>query len=183
MQISAPVSPGSSGSPVVNLHGEVVGIVRSGIATAQALNFAVPVERVTAIQRDSPVDFRDWYIKNESHLALSSFFDGDAAEAIRHYLEVPEPQRDAHDWNILAQSYRAMGKLQEASKAQRKAISLAAEKHESHEWWASSLKDMVEQERRARDAKATYAGSAGSVRGPLATWPRHSATCSVNSRI
>jgi hypothetical protein len=42
-QISAPISSGSSGSPVFNDHGEVIGVVVSSIEAGQNLNFAVPI--------------------------------------------------------------------------------------------------------------------------------------------
>jgi hypothetical protein len=46
IQISVPISPGSSGGPLFNLKGEVVGITSSGVVAegAQNLNFAVPID-------------------------------------------------------------------------------------------------------------------------------------------
>ncbi|HKT25355.1 MAG TPA: S1C family serine protease [Terriglobales bacterium] len=42
-QISAPISEGSSGSPVFNAHGDVIGVVVSTLESGQNLNFAVPI--------------------------------------------------------------------------------------------------------------------------------------------
>jgi len=42
LQISAPISAGSSGSPVVNTHGDVVGVAAAVGVDGQNLNFAVP---------------------------------------------------------------------------------------------------------------------------------------------
>lgn len=49
LQITAPISPGSSGSPVVNVRGEVVGVATLQLAKGQNLNFAMPGPRVMAL--------------------------------------------------------------------------------------------------------------------------------------
>jgi len=46
IQITAPISPGSSGSPVVNMRGEVIGVATLQAAEGQSLNFAVPADRI-----------------------------------------------------------------------------------------------------------------------------------------
>jgi S1-C subfamily serine protease len=46
LQISAPISPGSSGGPVFNDRGEVIGISTLLISGGQNLNFAVPINAV-----------------------------------------------------------------------------------------------------------------------------------------
>jgi len=42
IQITAPISPGSSGGPVVNLNGDVIGVAYAMIRGAQSINFAIP---------------------------------------------------------------------------------------------------------------------------------------------
>lgn len=50
IQITAPISPGSSGSPVVNMYGQVVGIATLQASEGQSLNFAVPAERIMQLR-------------------------------------------------------------------------------------------------------------------------------------
>jgi hypothetical protein len=52
LQISAPISHGSSGAPVLNAQGQVIGIVRSTIESGQALNFATATDIVRNMQMD-----------------------------------------------------------------------------------------------------------------------------------
>lgn len=44
LQISAPISPGNSGGPVVNEKGEVIGVATFTFSEGQNINFAIPVK-------------------------------------------------------------------------------------------------------------------------------------------
>ena len=44
LQISAPISEGSSGGPVLNKRGEVIGVAVATLKVGQNLNFAIPVK-------------------------------------------------------------------------------------------------------------------------------------------
>lgn len=45
-QITSPISPGSSGGPVLNRHGRVIGVATATLTGGQNLNFAVPSKEV-----------------------------------------------------------------------------------------------------------------------------------------
>lgn len=49
IQITAPISHGSSGGPVFNIYGEVIGISTSMLSSGQSLNFAVPASAIDAL--------------------------------------------------------------------------------------------------------------------------------------
>jgi serine protease Do len=49
LQITAPVSEGSSGSPVFNRKGEVIGVASFTLSEGQNLNFAIPSNAVKAL--------------------------------------------------------------------------------------------------------------------------------------
>ena len=53
-QITAPISHGSSGSPVFNSHGEAIGIAKGALTEGQNLNFSVPINYVRGMLRRRP---------------------------------------------------------------------------------------------------------------------------------
>ena len=50
MQITAPISTGSSGGPLFNMEGKVIGITTAILTNGENLNFAVPINDVKSMQ-------------------------------------------------------------------------------------------------------------------------------------
>jgi len=53
-QITAPISPGSSGGPLMNLNGEVIGVTFAQLVGGQNLNFAIPIVYIQPLLNDGP---------------------------------------------------------------------------------------------------------------------------------
>lgn len=58
LQITAAISPGSSGGPVLDKNGKVIGVVRMFVTKGQNLNFAVPIRYVEKLlqKNQRPID-------------------------------------------------------------------------------------------------------------------------------
>jgi hypothetical protein len=50
-QITAPISPGSSGGPLFDLRGNVIGITTASIVDGQNLNFAIPILLIDRLKK------------------------------------------------------------------------------------------------------------------------------------
>ncbi len=72
IQITSPISPGSSGSPVLNMFGEVIGVATFQYRQGQNLNFAIPI-----------VIAKKLVSTGEKELADLSFADTDALASAR----------------------------------------------------------------------------------------------------
>ncbi len=61
LQITAAISPGSSGSPVMNLDGRVLGVAVSQVVLGQSLNFAVPAPSIRRLLVEADGGLRKTY--------------------------------------------------------------------------------------------------------------------------
>jgi serine protease Do len=71
LQISAPISPGSSGGPLFNDAGEVIGISTSIASRGQNLNFGMPANALKPLLAAAkPVPIAEFTAKNSYHRAV-----------------------------------------------------------------------------------------------------------------
>ena len=135
IQITAPISPGSSGSPVVNMFGQVIGVATLQAAEGQSLNFAVPSERISQLRINDVQTFSSLSAetqKNKRSAAERSYSQGLAQLALDEYLKaLPYFEKAteidpnyAEAWYQAGYCYGVLGKHAEALRASRQAAKL-----------------------------------------------------------
>jgi len=90
VQISAPISPGSSGGPVVDKDANLIGVSVGGINGGQNLNFAIPVKYVKSLQ-SSTSDLQSFNI-------IPSKTDNKEYDNIREGVIVQDITSSYQDW-------------------------------------------------------------------------------------
>ena len=69
IQITAPVSHGNSGSPLLNMRGQVIGIVTVKVTNGQNINLALGAARVAAMEKGNLISFDQFASKSRSNQA------------------------------------------------------------------------------------------------------------------
>ncbi len=135
IQITAPISPGSSGSPVVNMRGQVIGVATLQAAEGQSLNFAVPSERISQLKIGALQTFASLNAetqKNKRAAAESLYSQGlgilsrdDYGRALPYFEKAVEIDPNyAESWYQAGFCYGILGRHNEALKASRQAARL-----------------------------------------------------------
>ncbi len=143
IQITAPISPGSSGSPVVNMYGQVVGVATLQAAEGQSLNFAVPAERILGLkvsELQTVSTLAATTQKNKRAAAERLYSQGvaqlsrdDYARALPFFEKAIETDPTyAEAWYQAGFSYGILGRHADALKASKQAAKLRPEWAETY---------------------------------------------------
>jgi len=65
IRLTALISPGLDGSPVVNMKGEVIGVVTSLLVEGQNFTFVVPSQRIISLNAHKGIPFDKWEERKE----------------------------------------------------------------------------------------------------------------------
>jgi tetratricopeptide (TPR) repeat protein len=135
IQITAPISSGSSGSPVVNMQGQVIGIATLQVTGGQSVNFAIPSERISQLQATTLMSLPDLVAasgRNKRAKAVQFFRDGlsflskdDCEKALPYFDKATESDNQyAEAWAQSGFCNEKLGRHAEALEASKKAVNL-----------------------------------------------------------
>ncbi len=145
LQITAPISHGNSGSPVFNMHGQVVGVVTIKVTNGQNINLAIAAARVAdlhagkletfdaLVTRNRPAtdaeSSAEWWYKNGLNSLWLGNYDG-ALDSFENAVN-KNPKR-AEAWAQVGYCLIKQGKNADAIKALKQALRLNANSVETY---------------------------------------------------
>ena len=133
-QMSAPISPGSSGSPVINLKGQVVGVATFQMVKGQNLNFAVSTKSVKKLKPvTAGMSLALWTFNNSlrqpglaEKLCRQGYqlsINGEDQKALEFFKEaIAKDPENTRAWNGLGSCHVGLNNPEAAIKAYRQAI-------------------------------------------------------------
>lgn len=143
-QFTAPISQGSSGSPALNIKGEVIGVVTFQSAKGQNLNFAISVKALQLMPHETKeVSLAEWTLKNSGNdptLAASLCsqgarlsISGKYEAALDYYQKATESNpNDPNAWHGLGSCYIGLNQPDDAIEAFHNSIAADPEDASGH---------------------------------------------------
>lgn len=143
-QLTAPISPGSSGGPALNLKGQVIGVVSFQTARGQNLNFAVSVKSLEMLTNETrELSIAEWTLEKAGHdsgLAVSLCRQGTQLSikgkyeaALNYFQQATETNPDDPDtWRGLGSCYIGLNQPDQAIEAFHRSITAAPDNAASH---------------------------------------------------
>lgn len=143
IQITAPVSPGSSGSPVINMKGEVIGVATFQIVEGQNLNFVIPGERVAKLTPGKGKSLAEWEAGGikESRISTEELYSQgliflwteDCEKALPYFAKAVEKNpRYAEAYFQIGYCNGKLGRYPEAIEAYKQAIRIQPDNAKAH---------------------------------------------------
>ena len=139
IQITAPISPGSSGSPVVNMQGQVIGVATLQVAGGQSVNFAIPSERIAQLDRSAQTgagmslgELVSATSRNKRARAVEFFRNGltflskdDCQGALPYFQKAADADNGyAEAWAQMGFCHEKLGRHPEAIEASKRAVNI-----------------------------------------------------------
>ena len=165
IQITAPVSHGNSGSPLLNMSGQVIGIVTVKVTNGQNINLALGVARIASLRPEQLVAFDQLASKNRSTTqpevlaelwyrgGIDSLWLGNYDSALSYFETAANRNpRRPETWIQIGYCKVKQGRNDEAIRAYQYAIQLRPNSAEAH----NKLGDAYYYAGRFNDAIAAY---------------------------
>ena len=99
IQITAPISHGNSGGPLLNRFGEAIGINSMTLNEGQNLNFAINIHLIESLDRSAPKTMEEFYNETAPQAGES---DEEGGEWV--YSDADESEEEPNDMPVLADS-------------------------------------------------------------------------------
>lgn len=173
IQITAPISHGNSGSPVFNLHGEVLGVVTLKVSNGQNINLAIATSRVEELKPIKLRPLTELSAKARNDLAdsmyqtgLESLWLGNYDNAVAYFENaVNKNPKRADAWIQVGYCKLKQGKNQEAIRAYQQALQLKPDNPETHNklgdayYYGGRLREAIEAYSKAAELRPELAES------------------------
>jgi hypothetical protein len=131
IRVTAPLSSRFNASPVVNMKGEMIGVVTSWIVEGQRFSFIVPTERVVRLKGKKAKDLNKWEAERADEAerlyanGLSFLLKEDYKKALPSFMEVVKKNpRFANAYFQIGYCNAQLGRYGEALEAYKKAIGI-----------------------------------------------------------